>query len=535
MVRRCFWAVVVVVATLLASNIHVPTSVAAEKTFTYSFPVDLISLDPQSTRVVYNVAFLANIYEPLVRLDASYNAESSLATGWERIAPSTWRFHLRQGVTFNSGNPFTANDVKFSIDRAKDERSPYRGLAANIASVKIIDDATIEIETKGTDPILLRELPALLILDSKFVTEHNAVAPLNAATDGENYLSRNTSGTGPYTLVKYQPGVAAELTANPTWWDTANKSQLIPHMIYKPIKSDATRVAALLSGEIDLIDPLPVDDIPRIKATPGFQAIVAPGTRTILLGFDVKNDELAGSDVKGKNPFKDLRVRQAVYQAIDNKALVDRIMNGLATPAAILMATGITGYDAAIDKRDQPYDPDAAKKLLADAGYPSGFSFTLDCPAGRYVNDEKVCLALVPMWAKIGLKVNLVTRPPALYFTEIAKGQSNLFVTGYGTDLVLDGNLFLVDVAHTLNKKSYGAGNYGGYSNARVDELTEKAQSELDPIIRNGYLRDAYAELKKDIAFFPLYNENIVWGARANVEAKPTVNDILWLYRVRFK
>jgi peptide/nickel transport system substrate-binding protein len=532
MVRRCA-SVIVLYLILLASNLNVSAGAAAEKSFTYSFPVDLISLDPQSTRVVYNVAFLANIYEPLVRLDANYNAEPSLATSWERVSPTTWRFHLRQGVTFTSGNPFTANDVKFSIDRAKDERSPYRGLAASIAAVKVIDDLTAEIETKGTDPILMRELPALLILDGKWVTDHNAAEPMNAATDAENYLSRNTSGTGPYKLVKYQPGVEAELTANADWWDAANKAQLIPRMIYKPIKSDATRVAALLSGEIDLIDPLPVDDIPRIKATPGFQAIVAPGTRTILLGFDVKNDELVGSDVKGKNPFKDIRVRQAVYQAIDNKALVDRIMDGLATPAALLIAPGITGYDPGIDKRDLPYDPDTARKLLAAAGYPDGFSFALDCPAGRYVNDEKVCLALIPMWAKIGLKVKLVTRPPAMYFTEIAKGQSNLFVTGYGTDLVLDGNLFLVDVAHTLNKKSYGAGNYGGYSNARVDELTEKAQRELDPNIRNGYLREAYIELKKDVAFFPLYNENIVWGARAGVEAKPTVYDILWLYRVR--
>lgn len=503
--------------------------------FTYSFPVDLISLDPQSTRTVYNVAFLANIYEPLVRLDADYNLEPSLATRWERIAPTTWRFTLRDNVKFTSGNPFSAADVKFSIDRAKNERSPYRGLLANIASATVVDDHTVDLETNGTVPTLLRELPALLVLDSKWVIEHGAAEPLDATKGGENYLSRVTSGTGPYKLLKYQPGVQAELQANADWWDGVNRGQLVPNVVYKPIKSDATRVAALLSGEVDLIDPLPVDDIARLKSTPGFQAIVAPSTRTILLGLDLTSEELAGSDVKGKNPFKDIRVRQAVYQAIDNKAIVDRIQNGLATPAAIAIAPGITGYDASIDKRDHPYDPDAAKKLLAEAGYPNGFGFTLDCPSGRYVNDEKVCLALVNQWARAGLKVKLAVRPPALHFAEIAKGKTDVYVTGWGTDLVLDGNNFLLDLAHSRVGKTYGASNHTLYANPLVDDLTEKAQRELDADVRNGYFRDAYAELKRDLAFLPIYNEKVVWGARAGIEIKPTVYNILWLYRVRAK
>ena len=208
-------------------------------------------------------------------------------------------------------------------------------------------------------------------------------------------------------------------------------------------------------------------------------------------------------------------------------------MTGFGTPASAVISSSITGYDKRLAGRALPYDPDAARKLLAEAGYPKGFQFDLDCPTGRYIADDKTCLALVSMLAKVGLDAKVTSRTPALHFAEIGKGRSSAFLMGYGTDLVLDGNLFLTEGAHTPNGTSYGAENYGAYSNAKVDALAERAATELDPAKRQDLLVEAYQALKQDLGFVPLYNESVVWGARSDIMIAPTVTDVLWLYRVR--
>jgi peptide/nickel transport system substrate-binding protein len=473
--------------------------------------------------------------EPLSRLGDDGQPEPALAERWETLSPTVWRFHLRHDVEFSSGNPFTADDVLLTVERAQNPKSPIRGLTANIKGVTKVDPYTVDMETNGPDPTLLRELPSLLILDSKWVREHDAVEPTDPGKNVENYLSRHTSGTGPFILTKYQPGVGAELVANPKWWDNPHKLHNLSKVTFRPIKSDATRVAALLSGEVDLIDPVPLEDIPRVEKTPGFKVIVGPSARDIMLGLNVSNPELVGSNVTGKNPFKDIRVRKAIYQAIDVDAIVSKVMDNFATPAAVIVAPGISGYDSKLEGRILPYDPAAAKKLLAEAGYPDGFGFQLECPAGRYVNDEKVCLSIAPMLAKIGLDVKVNAQPPAQFFGTVLKGQANMFLYGFGTDLVLDGNLFLTDLMHTPDGASLGAWNPGGYSNPRIDAIQRAAANEMDAAKRHALLVEAFQISKDDVAFIPLYNEKVTWGVSDKVHITPTINDILWLQRVHIE
>jgi len=518
-------------AAIAIASMAVP---AGANTFRWSYSGDVATMDPQALRETFSREFVHNIMEPLVSYDENMKIEPALAERWEMTSPTVWRFYLRKGVTFHNGNAFTADDVLFTYERGRQPTSPFKGNVNQIKAIRKVDDHTVDIETAGPHPLLLRDLPAMLIIDQDWAREHGATNPVDPSAGEESYMTRNAMGTGPFILEEYQPDSKTVLKANTEWWNYTEREHNLETVIFRPIKSSATRVAALLSGELDLIIPAPLQDIDRINANPGTRVIEAPDLRSILIGMDVSSDQLRVTDVQGRNPLADLRVRKALYQAIDIDSIVKRVMRGHATASSVIMSPYINGWDDRLAGRLLPYDPDAARALLAEAGYPDGFQVGLDCPNDRYINDEAICLALVAMWAKIGVDVKLTTQTKGNHFKKMLAGNSDMFMFGWASATTLDAFSFIKDIFHTPTE-SYGNWNPGGYSNARIDELTPIIAVETDEQRRNELIYEAFSISKEEISHLPLHAQTVVWGTKDNVEAVMTPINVLWLKWVKMR
>jgi len=397
------------------------------KTFRWANDGDANSMDPYARQETFLLLMDMSFYEPLIRRSREMKLEPGLATEWARVEPTVWRFKLRQGVKFHDGTPFTADDVVFSYDRATHPGSNVASPLATVKEVKKVDDLTVDLVTDGPDPILPFNLPTIAIMSKKWCEEHNATRAADITKGEESYATRNENGTGPFMLKERQPDVKTVLVKNPNWWGLKDQPIDLDEVAFNRIENASTRVSALLSGELDMVYTVPPQDTDRISKTQGMKIWKTPELRTIFLGMDQNRDELLESNIKGKNPFKDKRVRQAFYQAIDEEAIAAKVMRGFARPSALMVGPGVNGYDAKLDKRS-PHDPAAAKKLLAEAGYPNGFEVGFDCPNDRYVNDEAICQAVVAMLARIGVKANLLAQTRAKYFAKInAPGYNTSF------------------------------------------------------------------------------------------------------------
>jgi len=490
-------------------------------TFRWANDGDPTTMDPHARSDSFVSSFDFNMYEPLVRRDRNLKLEPALAIEWATINPTTWRFKLRRGVTFHDGTPLTVEDVLFSFQRAIAPGSDLAAQMSAVKEVKKIDDDTVDFITDGPAPILPNYLAAVAIMSKAWCEAHNT---LRAATlkDEESYATRNANGTGPFMLKDRQPLVRTVLVKNPNWWGLKDQPINIDEVVFSRVENPATRMSALLSGDLDMIYNVPPQDIDRIEKNPAVKVWQTPELRTIFLGMDQARDELLEADVKGKNPFKDKRVRQAFYQAIDEDAIASKVMRGFAHPTALMVGPGVNGYDPTLDKR-YPYDPASAKKLLAEAGYPDGFQVGFDCPNDRYVNDEAICQAVVAMLAKIGVKVNLLAQTKGKYFTKInAPGFNTSFYLLGWTPTPLDTLHMLSNLTQTRSADFRdGAWNDGGYSNPAIDELIKKISVELDGEKRNELISQALTIVKDDFAYVPLHQQIVVWASRANVELAP--------------
>jgi peptide/nickel transport system substrate-binding protein len=401
----CKWALsAMIVLTAFAATVEA-------KTFRWANDGDPTTMDPHARGDVFVSSFDFNMYEGLVRRDRDLKLEAALATEWANVNPTTWRFKLRHGVTFHDGSPLTVEDVLFSFQRAIAPGSDLAAQMSAVKEVKKIDDDTVDFITDGPAPILPNYLANVAIMSKAWCEAHNTQ---RAATlkDEESYATRNANGTGPFMLKDRQPMVRTVLVKNPNWWHLKDQPIDIDEVVFSRVENPATRVAALLSGDLDMIYNVPPQDIEHVEKNPAVKVWQIPELRTMFLGMDQSRDELLESNVKGKNPFKDKRVRRAFYQAIDEDAIVSKVMRGFAHKTALMVGPGVNGYDATLEKRF-PYDPATAKKLLAEAGYPDGFEVGFDCPNDRYVNDEAICQAVVAMLAKIGVKTNLLAQTKA--------------------------------------------------------------------------------------------------------------------------
>ena len=362
-------------------------AVADAETFTWSTASDPNTMDPHAAATAPVLGFLNNVYEGLVRRGPDMALEPSLAESWEAIGADGWRFKLRDGVTFHDGATFDADDVVFSFERASDENSDIQAFFATVDRVETPDPLTVEFYTKKPDPLFPSGIANWLIMDRDWTEGKGAPTP---DKEGGTATTFEANGTGPFRLVSRTPDVETVLEPFSNWWGDAEHN--LTEAVYRPLKADATRVAALISGEVDMIEPVPLQNAPQLEAADGIEVLGGIESRVIFFGFDHRSEALALGDAGGTNPLKDVRVRKAIYQAIDAEAIVQQVMRGNAQTSGLLIAPGVNGYKAEDDVR-LPTDLEAAKALLVEAGVPDAFSLTLRCPNDRYVNDEAICTA----------------------------------------------------------------------------------------------------------------------------------------------
>jgi peptide/nickel transport system substrate-binding protein len=506
------------IMTLLLVMTAMPAGAA---TFRWANDGDVNAMDPATRQETVQLSFLSNIYEPLVRRNRELGLEPSLATSWEQPSPTVWRFHLRPGVKWQDGSAFTADDVVFTLQRIQAKNSSMRAPLSPVKEARRIDDLTVEFETFVPDPIFLQEQTGLLIMSKAWCEAHNAQEPVIIGKE-DNYALHNTMGTGPFRLVSREPDRKTVVEKYDGWWDKPEHN--LDRVELNVIASAPTRVAALLSGDVDMIYTVPPQDIARIKQTDGLKLLQTPELRTIFLSFNVSRDELPSSDIKGKNPFRDLKVREAVGLAIDEPIIASRVMLGLGHPTAEMWGPGVNGYDAALDIRPKP-DAAKAKQLLTEAGYPAGFRVGLDCPNDRYVMDEQICTAIVPMLARIGIKVDLNAQTKSKFFTKInyPNYDTDFYMLGW-TPATYDAHNVLYTLLNTRDGKR-GEVNNGGYSNPGLDDLTAKIGLETDAAKRNAMIHQTIEILKADVPVIPLHQQVIVWAAKNNIDmAQPADN-----------
>ena len=495
------------VSLVLAAFIAGTAPLASAVTLRVSNQGDVQSMDPHSLNESLQLSFTGNVYDTLVARDKKMNLEPSLATKWTQTGPTVWRFDLRQGVKFHDGTPFTADDVIFSFKRAAGIGSDMKGYTNPIKEVRKAGDFAVDIETNTPFPILPDTLTALAVMSKKWCEDNKAEQAVDRRKGIENTASFKANGTGPFRLKERQPSVRTVIVKSFTWWGKAEGN--IDEVVFTPIGNDATRVAALLSGETDLMEPVPLQDVERLKGS-GFTVLQGPELRTIFLGMDQKRDELLYSNIKGKNPFKDVRVRRAVYLAIDEETIKARVMRGAALPTALMVGAAVRGFQADMNKRPA-YDAEAAKKLLAEAGYPNGFEVAMNCPNDRYVNDLAICQAVAANLARVGIKINLAAETKVTYFPKILRRDTSFYLLGW-TPSTVDAHDTLQAIMASPTDKGQGQFNLGAYSNPKLDELTSKIQSETDQGKRNEYIREAFKIHQDDVGHIPLHQQALAWG-----------------------
>jgi peptide/nickel transport system substrate-binding protein len=514
-------------AAALGAALAAPAAPAA--TFNWSFSADVVTLDPYAHNNTFTQAFLNNVYEGLTRHNAKLEIEPALAESWTLKSPTVWEFKLRRNVRFHNGNAFDADDAVFSWKRANTPGGLVIGNIRPVKDVRRIDSHTIEIETVQPFPILLSALTGFYMMDKEWSEANDAAVSSNLQEKKENFANRNANGTGPFVLRSRDVDVKAVLVANPAWWDKPQHN--LTEVVFTPIRSDATRTSALLSGAIDATVAIPLQDIQRVTADPRLQVVQGPELRTIYFGFDQARPELLYSDVKGRNPLKDKRVRQAIYQAIDIEAIKRAVMRGNSWPAGIIMSPYLNGAPSDLQQR-LPFDPEASKKLLAEAGYPNGFSVGLSCPNDRYVYDEGICLAAIGMLARVGVKIEPQIEPLAKWSQRLNAQDVSMFMVGHAGLPAIDAYATLSEVVATKGPGRGGL-NAGGYSNPKIDALIDQIEREADEPKRRALIREAMQLEKADVAHVPLHQQPIVWASKKGIDMAQSPDNRLRLWYVK--
>lgn len=488
-------------------------SAHAQQALRWAAQNDILTLDPHSQNHATTNAILMHSYEGLTRYGKDYSIEPALATSWQQLGPTQWRFNLRKGVTFHDGSPFTADDVVFSFERIRQPQGTMQIYVTGIKEVKKVDDHTVDLILEAPQPILLRNIIDFRIMSRGWSVKNKSEKVQDYKAREDTFASRNVNGTGPYIINGWSPDQRIVFSNNPKWW--GKKDGNVDRVVYTPVKADATRVAALLSGEVDLVTDLPTQDVARLKQNANLKVLEGHEVRTIFIGLDQHNNELQFSDVKGKNPFKDVRVRRALNMAVDRPAIQRTIMRGLSMPANIMVAPGVNGWTKELDAV-KGADVEGAKKLLAEAGYPNGFEFTLDCPNNRYVNDEEICQAIVGMWARAGVKVKLNAMPFATFIPKIQKFESSAYLLGWGV-ATYDALYSLQSLVRTRTTGADGNFNLGRISDPKLDAIIDASKTEVDVKKRDALLREGLQMTADNAYYIPIHHQVRPWAMKKNV------------------
>lgn len=501
------------------------------QTLRYANQGDLKSLDPYTLNEVTTLAHLGHVYEGLIARDKNLKIVPALAESWETPEPTRWRFHLRRGVKFHNGDDFTADDVVFSANRVRAKGSNMQSRMPTEARAIKIDDHTVDFVLATPDPILISQWATWYIMSKKWAEANNSSEPTPASATSPSYASLHANGTGPFAVASHQPGVRTVFKANPNWWKKPVEHNL-KEILFTPIGSDATRVAALLANDVDVIEPVPLQDIDRIKTSSNADVIAGPELRTIFLGMDQSREELLFSNVKGKNPFKDIRVREAMFRAIDVDLIKTRVMRNTSRPSTLMIAPEL--FELSADFIRPSFDPERSKRLLGEAGYPNGFELGMDCPNDRYVNDAEICQSVAGMLARVGIKVSLMAQPKQHFFAKVLKPggfKTSFYLFGW-VPTTLDANSVLYDLVGCRDNpsSSRGEANLGGYCNKQVDELTDRMRVELDERERNRLAKQAFQIVLDDYAYIPLHQQPLAWGVSKRIKLIQRADNQVLLY-----
>lgn len=495
---------------LLATTAITATSLSAE-TLRWARASEALTLDPHSQNEGPTTTLMHQIYEPLIIRNMAGEMEAALATSWEPSTenPNVWVFQIREGVTFHGSEAFDASDVAFSLNRAMQESSNFKELLSGVLEVRATDDFTIEIETDGPNPLLPNNLTNIMMMDEGWSVENGAENVQDYAAGEDTFAARNVNGTGAFVLESREADVQTVLQANADYWGVGEFPLDVTEIIFTPIQNPATRLAAFLSGEVDFIQDVPTQDLERVEAADGIGLGSGPQNRVIFFGMNVGADDLTLDDVDGANPLADVRVRQAMNMAINREAIQAIVMRGQSAPAGVLSPPPVNGWTAELDEYPAN-DMDAARALMAEAGYADGFSIQLDCPNDRYVNDEEICQAAVGMFAQIGITVNLSALPRAQHFPLIANGETDLYLLGWGVP-TYDAEYIFNFLYHTRND-GRGSWNGTGFSNAGMDDMIVSLSSETDLEVRDGTIADLFAMAEEELIYLPVHNQVLNWG-----------------------
>ena len=497
-------------AIALAAVLAAPAHAA---TLRWAAQNDILTLDPHSQNHATTNAILMHAYEGLTRYSDKYQVEPALATKWTYLSPTQVRFELRKGVKFHDGSDFSADDVLFSFDRIRQPQGTMQIYVTGIKEIKKVDSHTVDFILSAPNPILLRNIIDFRMMSKTWAEKNNSAKVQDYKANEENFASRNVNGTGAYRILNWTPEQRVMMARHEGWWDKVKGN--VEQVVYTPIKSDATRVAALLSGDVDMLTDLPTQDVARLRADKKLKVVDGPEVRTIYLAPDMGSAELKYSNVKGKNPFADKRVRQALSMAIDREAIKRTIMRGLSIPAGVMVAPGVNGNSKDIDV-PMKADAAAARKLLADAGYANGFEVRLNCPNNRYVNDEKICQAIAAMWAKIGVKVNLNAESMATFIQKVQKFYTSIYLLGWGV-ATYDAQYTLQSLIRTRTSGPDGNFNFSRISDAKVDQLVDAMKTETDEAKRNAMIREALVRTRDEVLTIPLHHQMRPWAMKQGV------------------
>ena len=507
-------------ALLLASTVM---SASAE-TLRWARAGDALTLDPHAQNEGPTHTLNHQIYEPLVLRDTEGELVPTLATDWhvKEDNPNVWVFNLREGVTFHDGSEFTAEDVVFSLNRAMSDDSDMKGLLASVREVRAVDDHTVEIETDGPNPIMPANLTNMFIMDKGWAEANNAVEVQDYEGGEDSYAASHANGTGAYRLVSREPDVRTVLEQNQEYWGTEEFPMDVTRIEYTPIQNAATRVAALLSGDVDFIQDVPVQDLGRVTQTQGLQIGTAPQNRTIFFGLNVGAEDLESDNIDGKNPLANKQVRQAMNLAINRDAIRQVVMRGQSIPAGIIAPPFVNGWTEELDQVET--DVEQAQQLMQEAGYGDGFSIQLDCPNDRYVNDEAICQAVVGMLAQIGITVNLDAKPKAQHFpliTNFTGNETDFYLVGWGVPTF--DSAYIFDYLVHSRDGEYGSWNATGYSNPQLDAKIEGLATETDLEAREQAIAEIWDVVQDETIYLPVHHQVLNWGMTddLNIEVDP--------------
>ena len=490
----------------MAITVAITTTPTFSETIRWARAGDSITLDPHAQNEGPTHALAHQMYDPLLQRDMSGAIIPALALSWKALEnnPNVWRFKLRQGVKFHNGADFNSEDVVFSLKRAMADGSEMKELLSSVKDIRAVDAHTVDLETNGANPLLVNNLTNMFIMDKGWSKSNDVLTPHDVAKGETNFATMNTNGTGAFILVSRSIDEKTVLKANPNYWGKNIYPTEVSEIIYTPIQSAATRVAALLSGQVDIIQDVPVQDLERVRSTDGLKVATAAQNRVIFFGLDTT-----------EGPTSKLKVRQAMNIAINRDAIKKVVMRGQSDPTGVIMPPFVNGWTEALNKYPA-YDLANAKSLMSEAGYDNGFSITLNCPNDRYVNDEAICQSAVGMMAKIGIEVTLDAKPKAQHFPIAKGGESDFYMLGWGVP-TFDSHYIFNYLVHTQTDKR-GSWNPTGFSNSNVDNMIVSLESETDLKARDGTIAKIWEAVQESQMYLPIHNQVLNWGMTNNIE-----------------